>query len=85
MEETKTKMSDHDLLITLHQQVIGIREDIKDIKDNLNNRVQKLEDGKIDRKEFDELKVDIKWLQRIAYGGLGIISAIQFYFSAISK
>ena len=83
MNTESSNTSDHDLLITLHEQVRGIRDDIKDIKDNLNSRVTKLEDGKIDRKELETLQSDVKWLQRIAYGGLGIISAIQFYFNAI--
>ncbi len=80
---TEQSSSDHDLLITLHEQVRGIRDDIKDIKDNLNSRVTKLEDETIDRKEFDALQTDVRWLQRIAYTGIGILGAIQFYFNAI--
>lgn len=80
MEQIST---DHDLLITLHEQVRGIRDDIKDIKDNLNSRVTKLEDGRVDRKELEALKNDVRWLQRIAYTSIGIMGAIQFYFNAI--
>ncbi len=83
MEGQQIKMSDHDLLITLHEKVVGIRDDIKELKENLGVRVAKLEDERVSKKEFDQLITDIKWLQRIAYGGLGIISAIQFYFQAI--
>lgn len=32
MEETKN-MSDHDLLITMHEQIRGLKDDIKEIKD----------------------------------------------------
>ena len=34
MEEKDTsKMNDHDLLITMHEQIKNIRADIKDLKD----------------------------------------------------
>ena len=44
------KMTDHDLLITMHEQIRGIKADIKDLKDGTSaelkdheNRIKKLE------------------------------------------
>ncbi len=37
--EVAMRQSDHDLLVTLHEKVIGIKEDIKEVKDGLNATV----------------------------------------------
>lgn len=42
MEDEK-KQVDHDLLITLHEQVRGIRDDIKELKDGMATRVTEVE------------------------------------------
>jgi hypothetical protein len=46
---------DHDLLIQLNTRVEGIKEDIKDLKDGTAKRITDLENGKADKKDFDDL------------------------------
>ena len=33
MEQDSSKMNDHDLLITVHEQIKNVRSDIKELKD----------------------------------------------------
>ena len=82
MEDTD-KMSDHDLLISMHTTLGRAVGDIQALDrkiDEFNSNYAKKTDMD---KELDALKNDVKWLQRIAYGGLGVLGAIQFYFNAI--
>lgn len=39
MEPTSFPKTDHDLLITLHEQVRGIRDDIKEVKDGIKTSI----------------------------------------------
>lgn len=85
MDEDRAKyQNDHDLLITLHEQVKGVRGDIRELGSNLVPRIIDLEKGKVDHKDFDMVKSDfehrLKWLERIAYGGIGILGFIEMYF-----
>jgi len=70
---------------------IEIKESLKDLKDNYATRLDLVEKGianaekvflaKADQDKINEkLSARIAWLERIAYGGLGIIAAIEFYF-----
>ncbi len=79
------KLTDHDLLIKIHTQVERVITDVQGLNDNYSSKIRDLENNKLDKTEIAELKSDIKWLQRIAYSGLGILSAIQFYFNVISR
>lgn len=64
------QQSDHDLLVTLHEQVKGIRSDILDLKDDTKERLK-------------DVETRLTWLERIAYGGLAILGAIEFYFKVL--
>ena len=50
---------DHDLLIELKTRMENLKDDIKDIKDKTTQRIQNLENYKIDKEEFDELRKGI--------------------------
>lgn len=50
---------DHDLLITLIEQVKRLSEDIKDLKNGTSKRIDDLETNKAEKKEFDALKNDV--------------------------
>lgn len=72
MENELSKMNDHDLLVTMHEQIKGIKGDIKDLKDGTSmkltdheNRLRKLE----------------------LYGGIaiGLSYGLQFYLNYIHK
>lgn len=52
---TKQADPDHDLLIELRTEMRGIRGDIKEIKDNSAERLNRLEDGKVDKADLDKL------------------------------
>ena len=59
--------SDHDLLIELRTEVQNIRGDIRELKDNTTDRIQKLEQDKADRVVVDELqkKVNVDMETRV--------------------
>lgn len=67
-----SKMNDHDLLVTMHEQMKGIKDDIKDLKDGHNEKLADHE-GRIRRLEL--------W-GAIA---LGVSYALQFYFNFLRK
>jgi hypothetical protein len=50
--------NDHDLLVTIHGQVGRALTDIKELKDNVAERVNKLEDGKLNRSDFEVAKME---------------------------
>lgn len=83
--------TDHDLLITLHEQVKQVRLDIKDIKDNLADRLTKVEMGKLSavdfiqfrNSEFTPLKKSVdnlKWWLALFIGGGGTIITLVNWF-----
>lgn len=87
-KDEATNMSDHDLLITMHEQIKNVRNDIKDLKDGTGaklddheTRLRSLEENRVSSIDFKSTQKDVLWLQRIAYTGLGIIMALQFYFN----
>lgn len=47
-------MNDHDLLITLHQEMKEARKDIKTLSDNVLGRVQTLEQTKADKIDVEK-------------------------------
>jgi|GEM_PF-5204066 hypothetical protein len=74
-----------------HQEM---KESFRDLKENYADRLSKVENGlsnadkvflaKKDQDEKDAaLDKRITWLERIAYGGLGIIGFIELYFRII--
>jgi hypothetical protein len=56
MENDISKMSDHDLLITMHEQIKGIKVDIKDLKDGTSKRIDDLEQDKANREDLEVLQ-----------------------------
>jgi len=65
-------MSDHDLLITLHSEMKGIRNEIVDLKDGVK----------------DQLKDHENRIRRLELWGsiaLGLLYAIQFYYNYLHK
>ena len=73
MEEKDTsKMNDHDLLITMHEQIKNIRADIKDLKDGTSLTLSDHE----------------KRLRRLELWGaiaIGCMYAVQFYLNFVRK
>lgn len=65
----------------IKQSIAEIKTDVKDIKS----------DG-VNRREFNdtlgiisELRKDVQFLQKVAYGGLTLLGAVQFYLNFILK
>ena len=83
MQQEISKMSDHDVLIKIHTQVERVITDVAELNNNFAAKIRDLENNKLDRSELMEMKGDFKWLQRIAYTGIGISLAVQFYFNFI--
>lgn len=71
MEEL-SKMNDHDLLVTMHEQIKGIKNDIKDLKDGTSTKLSDHE-SRIRRLEL--------------YGAIaiGLCYGLQFYFNYLHK
>lgn len=60
LKVTSVKGSDdHDLLIKLSTQIDRLSEDIKELKSGTSKRIDDLEKDKADKKEFDDLKMDL--------------------------
>jgi hypothetical protein len=51
--------TDHDLLIELRTEMQNIRNDIKELKDGTTSRIKNVEDGKVDKKDFDILSAKV--------------------------
>ncbi len=68
MDNDIQKMNDHDLLITLHEQIKNVRSDIKDLKDGTG--------AKLDDHEARLRRVEL-W----GAIGLGFLYAIQAYLT----
>lgn len=72
MDQEIKNMSDHDLLITMHEQIKGIKGDIKDLKDGTGTKLQDHESR----------------LRRLELWGailVGVSYALQFYFNFLHK
>lgn len=83
--ETNQKMNDHDLIVSMHTTLKRAVDDLRALGDKVtdfNNNYAKKDE--VD-KQLIEIKTDLKMLQRIAYGGLGILGAIEFYFNYLRK
>lgn len=72
MEEDVSKMNDHDLLITMHEQIKNVRQDIKDLKDGTSSTLSDHEKR-------------IRRLELWGAIGMGFIYAVQFYLNFIKK
>ncbi len=69
-------------------ETANIKQSISEIKVD----VREIKDDSVTRREFSDamiltqnLQKDVSFLQKIAYGGLSILGAIQFYFNVIHK
>ncbi len=67
-------------------ETANIKATISEIKTDVNT----IKNDAVTRREFTEIVnnmsnqgKDIQFLQRVAYGGLAILGAIQFYFNVI--
>ena len=71
-DNSTKNMSDHDLLITMHEQIKGIKIDIKEIKDGTS---AKLTDHELRVRRLEQ------------WGGIavGLGFALQFYFNYLHK
>ncbi len=72
MEQDINKMNDHDLLVTMHEQIKQVRIDIKDLKDGTGEKLADHENR----------------LRRLELWGailVGISYALQFYLNFIKK
>lgn len=70
--EDLTKMNDHDLIITIHEQIKNVRQDIKDLKDGTG---EKLADH----------EMRLRRLELWGAIAIGVGYALQFYFNVIHK
>lgn len=69
--------SDHDLLVTLHEQVKQIRTDIKELKDGTSDRLKSLEDDRVTQKEFQDHEVRLRFIEKYVWGAVGIIGLLN--------
>lgn len=53
---TEWNRNDRDLLVELRTEMRGVRSDMKNISDGNNSRLLLLEQGKLDRTEFNRLQ-----------------------------
>lgn len=72
MDLELAKMNDHDLLVTMHEQIKGIKNDIKDLKDGTS---MKLADH----------EARLRRLELWGAIALGVSYALNFYFNYLNK
>lgn len=72
MENDVSKMNDHDLLVTMHEQIKGLKEDIKDLKDGTGERL-------------NDHETRIRRLELWGAIAIGCSYALQFYFNYLHK
>ncbi len=72
METDISKMSDHDLLITMHEQIKGIKADIRDLKDGTSTKLA-------------DHELRIRRLELWGFVAIGFLYALQFYFNFIRQ
>lgn len=72
MDLDLAKMNDHDLLVTMHEQIKGIKNDIKDLKDGTS---MKLADH----------EARLRRLELWGAIALGVSYALNFYFNYLNK
>lgn len=65
----------------IKQSISEIKSDVKDIKNDSVNR-REFSDA---LSQMSNLQKDVAFLQKIAYGGLAILGAIQFYFNIVKQ
>lgn len=65
-------MSDHDLLVTMHEQIKNIKNDIKDLRDGTASTIADHEDR-------------IRRLEVWGAIAIGISMSLQFYFNYLRK
>lgn len=66
--EDATKMNDHDLLVTMHEQIKGIKDDIKDLKDGTSS-------------QLTDHETRLRRLELWGAIALGVSYALEFYFN----
>jgi len=79
-EYKKQNMSDHDLLITMHEQIRGIKSDIKEIKDGTT---LKIEDHELRLRIIERFKDN--WTGRNAILAVVVMFVIGWLGSYLSK
>lgn len=73
MQETEKHIwDDHNTLIRIEEQVKNLTEKVSALTDDHEKRLRFLEDEKINKKDF-------VLLQRIAYGGIGVVFFLELY------
>ena len=70
METDISKMNDHDLLVTMHEQIKGIKSDIRDLKDGTSTKLS-------------DHELRLRRLELWGFTAIGISYAITFYFNFI--
>jgi hypothetical protein len=55
---TPWNREDRDLLVELRTEMTGVRNDIKELKDNTSDRLARVEQGKLDRTEYNRIQSD---------------------------
>lgn len=72
MTEETNNMTDHDLLITMHEQIKGIKADIRDLKDGTSAKLA-------------DHETRLRRLELWGAIAVGFGYALQFYFNFIIK
>lgn len=79
VDKLQVSMTDHDLLITLHEQVKGLRDDIQGLGDNTKTGMDALKEDLSDKIKDHETRV--RRLELWGATAVGILYALQFYFN----
>lgn len=65
-------LTDHDLLVTMHEQIKGIKQDIKDLKDGHSEKIS-------------DHEIRLRRVEMWGAIAIGFSYALQFYFNYVRK
>jgi len=80
--EQTQNMSDHDLLITMHEQIKNIRIDIKELKDGTSERLSKLEEDHVSSEVVNDHEARLREIEKFKenWTGRNAVLAVIFMF-----
>lgn len=77
--------TDHDLLVTVHEQVKQVRVDIQELKDGTATRLTLLEKDHVSLEDKKDHEDRIRRLELWGAIAIGLTYALQFYFNFLRK
>lgn len=77
MANSHMNQNDRDLLIELKTQMAGVRDDIKDLKDNSSARIANIEQNSVSKIVVDDHETRLRFLEKYTWITIGALTIIN--------